>query len=110
MGDTPCVQTLPDQDGTRIIVCSGEFDIDSRDALDQALQNAHRDGATRTVLDMEHVSFADSSMLNALLVAHRRQHLVLAGPLSSQIARLFEMTGVDTALNITADLTSACTR
>ncbi|MFG2989106.1 STAS domain-containing protein [Streptomyces sp. NPDC048257] len=110
MGDTTYVQALPDQDGSRIIVCSGEFDIDTRGALDQALHAAARDGVTRTVLDMEHVSFADSSVLNTLLIAHRRQHLVLAGPLAPQIARLFEMTGVDTVLNITADLTSACTR
>ncbi|MEU8942144.1 STAS domain-containing protein [Streptomyces goshikiensis] len=110
MGDPPCVQAQPDQDGTRIIVCSGEFDIHSQGTLDQALQDAHRDGATRTVLGMEQVSFADSSVINTLLVAHRRQHLVLAGPLSPQIARLFEMTGIDAVLNITADLTSAFAR
>ncbi|MFD9359545.1 STAS domain-containing protein [Streptomyces sp. NPDC060031] len=104
------VRALPDQDGTRVIACAGEFDIDSQGVLSQALDAACRDGITRTVLDLEHVCFADSSMLNALIVAHHRQHLVLAGPLSPQVARLFEMTGTDGVLNIAADLTSARTR
>ncbi|MGW7458446.1 STAS domain-containing protein [Streptomyces sp. NPDC054797] len=110
MGDVARVRTLPDQDGIRTIVCSGEFDIGSQSALTQALNAACRDGVTRTVLDLAHVSFGDSSMLNALIIAHHRQHLVLAGPLSPQIARLFEVTGTDRVFNICADLASAASR
>ncbi|WP_411103066.1 STAS domain-containing protein [Streptomyces sp. cmx-4-9] len=109
MGDAACVQALPDRDGTRIIVCSGEFDIDSHGALAEAMNAARLDGVKRTVLDMHLVSFADSSMLNTLLVAHRRQHLVLAGPFSPQIARLLTVTGTDKVLTLAADLADACT-
>ncbi|MET9610910.1 STAS domain-containing protein [Streptomyces sp. NPDC006512] len=108
MGDLACVRALPDQDGTRIIACSGEFDIDSQDALSQALHAACHAGVTRTVLDLGRVSFVDSSVLNTLLMAHHRQHLVLAGPLAPHIARLFSVTGTDTVLNIAPDLASAC--
>lgn len=109
MGETARVQALPDRDGTRVIVCAGEFDIDTQSLLIEALDAAFRDDVTRTVLDLEQVRFADSAMLNALIIAHQRQHLVLAGPLTPSVARLFEVTGTDQVLHITADLTTART-
>ncbi|HET6860361.1 MAG TPA: STAS domain-containing protein [Streptomyces sp.] len=102
-----CVQVLPDRDGARVIVCSGEFDLDSEAVLRQALETAKSEGATRTVVDLAGVSFADSSMLNTLIRTHHRQHLVLAGPLTPQVTRLLEITGVDAVLNIAADTADA---
>ncbi|OKK22065.1 hypothetical protein AMK16_02255 [Streptomyces sp. CB00455] len=108
MSETARVQALPDQDGTRVIVCVGEFDITSTGPLREALEAAARDGVSRTVLDLVGLSFADSTLLNTLIQAHNRQHLVLAGPLSPQLARLFEVTGTDAVFHLTPDLASAC--
>lgn len=101
------VEVLPDLDGTRVIVCSGEFDIDTEGSLRRALDTAHGDGMTRTVVDLAGVSFADSCLLNTLIRAHNRQFLVLAGPLAQQVIRLLEITGTHTFFNLAADATSA---
>ncbi|MFD5102601.1 STAS domain-containing protein [Streptomyces albidochromogenes] len=104
------VEVLPDRDGTRVVVCAGEFDIDSEGLARAALDAAHRDGITTTVVDLSGVSFADSSMLNALITAHNRQHVVLAGPLGEQVLRLLEISGTDAFFNIAADATGDGTR
>ncbi|MEU9032584.1 hypothetical protein AB0D46_34780 [Streptomyces sp. NPDC048383] len=44
------------------------------------------------MLDVSGVAFADSSMLNLMLLLRRTDHLVLAGPLPSQPARLLDIT------------------
>ncbi|GAA2974815.1 STAS domain-containing protein [Streptomyces enissocaesilis] len=100
------VLMLPGRDGRRVIVCEGEFDMGSQAALRQALETAHDDGITRTVVDLAGVSFADSSMLNTLIQAHRRQHLVLAGPLTPQVSRLLEISGAYALFTIAADTAS----
>ncbi len=106
-GPSTRVLVLPGRDGTRVIVCEGEFDIDSQAVLRQALKTAHSDGVTRTVVDLAGVSFADSSMLNTLIQAHHRQHLVLAGPLAPQVTRLLEVSGTYALFTVAADTTSA---
>ncbi|WP_256096992.1 STAS domain-containing protein [Streptomyces agglomeratus] len=107
MGAAARVEVLPDMEGTRVIVCSGEFDMETEGALRQALDTAHRDGTTLTVVDLAGVSFADSSMLNTLIGAHNRQPLVLAGPLAQQVIRLLEVTGTDSFFHLAADANSA---
>ncbi|GAA1522767.1 hypothetical protein GCM10009730_33620 [Streptomyces albidochromogenes] len=99
------VEVLPDRDGTRVIVCAGEFDFDSEGLARAALDTAHRDGIATTVVDLSGVSFADSSMLNTLITAHNRQHVVLAGPLGEQVLRLLEISGTGAFFNIAADAT-----
>ncbi|MGW7195308.1 STAS domain-containing protein [Streptomyces chryseus] len=99
------VEVLPDRNGTRVIVCAGEFDIDSEGLARAALDAAHRDGIAKTVVDLAGVSFADSSMLNTLIMAHNRQHLVLAGPLHHQVLRLLEISGTASFFTIAADVT-----
>ncbi|MFD7079090.1 STAS domain-containing protein [Streptomyces sp. NPDC059918] len=78
------------QNGRRTVVClSGEFDADTIHAFREVL------GATgssmRLVVDLTGVTFADSSLLHALLDARHR--IVLAGPLPRQFRRLLDRTG-----------------
>ncbi|MFF3431959.1 STAS domain-containing protein [Streptomyces sp. NPDC002602] len=96
MGEATWVRTLPDFDGTRVIVCSGELDAATTGPLGEALKAAERDGINKTVVDLAAVSFADSALLNTLVQAHRKQRLVIAGPYRPQVARLFQITGTDT--------------
>ncbi|MFD9452579.1 STAS domain-containing protein [Streptomyces sp. NPDC059985] len=88
---------LPDEGDTWIIVCRGDFDMDTFAPFTAATQEAVADeGLRRIIVDVAQVSFADSSMLNALLTTHRRGCLILVGLLENQLARLLELTGADT--------------
>lgn len=77
----------------------GDADGDSgAPELAEALGAASRKGAPRTVVDLSATGFADSAVLHVLLQA-RLEHeragvtLVLAGPLSVTVRRLFDVTG-----------------
>ncbi|WP_411105245.1 STAS domain-containing protein [Streptomyces sp. cmx-4-9] len=108
--DSDGVLVLPDEgDGARVIVCRGEFDRDTLPPPTAALAAAVAHPSSRIIIDVAQVRFADSSMLNALLRAHRTGRLVLAGPLQRQLARLLEMTGASTVLAVTDGLSTART-
>ncbi|MFD3699669.1 STAS domain-containing protein [Streptomyces sp. NPDC058646] len=87
------VTVLQDQDGVRVIVCAGEFDQDTLPPLKAATTEAAADPALhRIVLDVSRVAFADSAMLNLMLMLLRSGRLVLAGPIPVQLDRLLEIT------------------
>ncbi len=87
------VTVLQDQDGVRVIVCAGEFDQDTLPPLKAATTEAAADPALcRIVLDVSQVAFADSAMLNLMLMLLRSGRLVLAGPIPVQLDRLLEIT------------------
>ncbi|MFJ9080449.1 STAS domain-containing protein [Streptomyces sp. NPDC102278] len=54
----------------------------------------------RVILDMSHVSFADSFLLNLLVFLHRTGRLILAGPLPGRVTQLLRLTGMDAVLTI----------
>ncbi|MER6216233.1 STAS domain-containing protein [Streptomyces sp. NPDC001674] len=78
-------------DGARVIVCSGEFDIDTSQLLLDACRQVP--GEAPVVVDVGQVSFADSSFLNALVQLRKMRPLTLRGPLPHQFHRLMEVTG-----------------
>lgn len=87
------VEVRPDEDGVRVIVCVGEFDQDTLLPLRTSGARAAADlDVRRIVLDVSRVAFADSSMLNEMLLLLRTGRLVLAGPLPDQLARLLDLT------------------
>ncbi|MFD3679095.1 STAS domain-containing protein [Streptomyces sp. NPDC058613] len=91
---------LPEEDdGVRVITCSGAFDQATLEPLRQACAPTLADPAVRRiVLDVSRVTFADSSMLNTMLhLLHllRTSSLVLAGPLPRTLARVLELTQAD---------------
>ncbi|MFD3682753.1 STAS domain-containing protein [Streptomyces sp. NPDC058613] len=106
--DSDGVLVLPDEGDTRIIVCQGDFDMDTLAPFTAATQEAVADeGVRRIIIDVAQVTFADSSMLNVLLTTHRCGCLILVGPLQDQLARLLELTGADTVFTITGSLETA---
>ncbi|WP_411103013.1 STAS domain-containing protein [Streptomyces sp. cmx-4-9] len=91
-------------DGITVVRVHGDLDDDSTPALTRALTVAAESGSSRTVVDLSEVAFSDSSALHALLTAHRAHTatgtlLVLAGPLQSAVARLFEVTRTKAAFH-----------
>ncbi|OKK16335.1 hypothetical protein AMK16_25705 [Streptomyces sp. CB00455] len=102
------VEVLPDEDGTRVIVCRGAFDMDTLAPLTEATHAATADPTVRRIiLDMAQVTFVDSYMLNLLVRAHRTGRLVLAGPLPEQVTQLLRLTGADAVFTICDNLPHA---
>ncbi|MFC1418131.1 hypothetical protein [Streptacidiphilus cavernicola] len=58
--------------------------------------------------DLSGVEFADCSLLNTLLLARSRRHLVLAGPLPHEVRRLFDLTSTAAVFGFAPDTTAAC--
>ncbi|MFK0222916.1 STAS domain-containing protein [Streptomyces vinaceus] len=101
------VQRLPDENGTRIILCAGEFDFFTTPPLAEEFTEARARLIHRVILDVSQITFADSVFLNTLVLGHRTLALVLAGPVPTHLAQLLALTRLDTLLTIAPDLLAA---
>ncbi|MFF3431468.1 STAS domain-containing protein [Streptomyces sp. NPDC002602] len=88
------VRVQPDDNGVRVIVCAGEFDAETLGPLNTAATRAIDDPQVkRIVLDVTDIRFADSTMLNVMLLLLHTGRLVLAGTVPPQLGRLLDVTG-----------------
>ena len=84
------------------IVLTGEADLLGAPAIEAALEDASASEADRIIIDLQNLTFIDSSGLQALITGHelcraRGQELrVLPGP--ENVQRVFELTGMNEAL------------
>jgi anti-anti-sigma factor len=90
--------------GTLVITLEGEADMSTAVKFNESFFSAARSGMRRVVADLTDVSFIDTTMLNALVVGHRRmvrdhgQFLVVChGP---RVSRVLEITGLGQILNV----------
>src|SRR5215207_6613235 len=103
--------TIEHGDGTVVVALAGEIDLYRAPQIEQALEEAAALGikqglgrARTLVVDLQAVTFLDSTMLGLLIAANRRQGaqggdlLILAGPQTPMSA--FEVTGFDRLLSI----------
>ncbi|MFD8211493.1 STAS domain-containing protein [Streptomyces sp. NPDC059695] len=80
--------------GTALLQATGEFDTDSVTCLHQALADAIDEGATCLRVDLASIAFGDVALVDTLLRAQEGPaRLVMVGPLSGYLRRLFELTG-----------------
>ncbi|MCX5079366.1 STAS domain-containing protein [Streptomyces sp. NBC_00513] len=87
------VRVLPDENGVRVIVCVGDFDAETLGSLKAASTAAIDDPRVRRiVLDVGAITFADSSMLNVMILLLNTGRLVLAGTVPPQLGRLLDVT------------------
>ncbi|WP_432061023.1 STAS domain-containing protein [Streptomyces sp. S1] len=93
--------------GAPVVVARGSYDMQTIAPLATALRAA-AEGRPRVVLDVSAVTFADSSFLNLLILAHRTTDLRLAGP-TTPVRRILELTGVDTVLKVRSTVEDAAT-
>jgi anti-anti-sigma factor len=81
-----------------VVVPTGELDLATAPALEDALGRAFEDGSGRVVLDLRELEFIDSSGLRTLLTARRRaeeanaQFSLVAG--HRALERTLEIAGV----------------
>jgi len=83
---------------TVVISVSGELDLASSPALEEALEQASSSDASLVIVDLRNLEFMDSTGLSVLVRAHQRaaqtsQRFGLAGG-SQQVQRLLSLTGV----------------
>ena len=90
--------------GTFVIAVEGEADMSTAVKFNESFFSAARSGIRRVVADLTDVSFIDTTMLNALVVGHRRMvrddgcfAVVCSGP---RIARVLEITGLGQILDV----------
>ncbi|MGE5746710.1 MAG: STAS domain-containing protein [Solirubrobacterales bacterium] len=94
---TFAIRTGPEWDAT-VITVSGELDLASADRLDEAIRHAEESTTTRwVVVDLEDLSFLDSTGLNVLLEARRRarengDRLRFVRSRHDQVKRLLSLT------------------
>jgi anti-sigma B factor antagonist len=94
-----------------VVTLSGEVDLHTAPALEQALEGVLGLGGTSVALDLADVSFVDSTTLGVLLRYHERfrnrgGQLVVVTT-DRRVLRTFEVTGLDRLLEIERRLANA---
>jgi anti-anti-sigma factor len=90
--------------GTFVIAVEGEADMSTAVKFNESFFSAARSGIRRVVADLSDVTFIDTTMLNALVVGHRRMvrdhgrfAVVCNGP---RVSRVLEITGLGQILDV----------
>ncbi|HWH11871.1 MAG TPA: STAS domain-containing protein [Solirubrobacteraceae bacterium] len=95
------ISTVQDDNGVRVVV-EGELDLSTAPLLDAALIATEATPATTITLDIDGVSFIDSTGLRTLLEAHARSqqdgNRIRLTRGSPQAQRLFALAAVDDVL------------
>ena len=96
--------TTTSQDGTTRIELAGELDIATAPELENVLETRFADPGADLVLDLQGVTFLDSSGLRAVLVASRaakdagRRLVVVPG--DGQVLRVIRLARVEDRLDL----------
>src|SRR3954467_8746306 len=92
------------ESGTCVIVVDGEADMTTAVKFNESFFSAARSGIRRVVADLTGVRFIDTTMLNALVVGHRRMvrdrgrfAVVCNG---SNVTRVLDITGLRQFLDV----------
>src|ERR671928_1301405 len=90
--------------GLLVIAVEGEADMSTAVKFNESFFSAARSGMRRVIADLTNVSFIDTTMLNALVVGHRRMvrdhgcfAVVCSGP---RVNRVLEITGLGQILSV----------
>jgi anti-sigma B factor antagonist len=93
------VQTRQAENGATVVAPTGRLDVAGAPALKDAISEALKNGQPRVVLDMEGVSFVDSTGLGSVIAALKQIRssqgdLRLAAP-NQQVRVVLELTTLD---------------
>ncbi|MFD7797432.1 STAS domain-containing protein [Streptomyces sp. NPDC059759] len=98
------------QAGTRVLVLSGEIDLESSVLLHEAI-TAHGDALPRVVLDLAAVTFMDSSGIRVLAAAHLAVQSddgwIRLVALTPPVRRVVDIVGLDTIIPCYSTLAQA---
>lgn len=98
-------------DNRVVITATGELDVSSSTILKSELSDHIAQGRTNVIIDMSNVTFVDSSGLSVLVTGLKRTvesggslRLVIT---ADSVLRIFQITALDQAFDIFADLEAA---
>jgi len=105
------VQTRQTEGGVTVVAPTGRLDVAGAPALKDAMSGLAQNGAPKVVLDMEAVSFVDSTGLGSVIAAlkqirNRQGELRLAAP-NQQVRVVLELTTLDKVFPYFATLEDA---
>nr|CAK50918.1 putative anti-sigma factor antagonist [Streptomyces ambofaciens]CAK51156.1 putative anti-sigma factor antagonist [Streptomyces ambofaciens] len=94
--------------GAWVVSARGPYDMSTVTPLADALDTAAKEHP-KVVLDASGITFADSALLNLLILTHQAADFRVAAP-AQQLKRLLQLTAADTILKIreTVDEAAAC--
>lgn len=99
--------------GPRLVLeLVGEHDLSTAGGLRDALDRALAEGAS-VVVDLSAVTFVDSSVIGALVSAHRRaaaegRTVALVAPAAGAAARVLDLLGARSVLAVVESRAQAC--
>ncbi|MET8957515.1 STAS domain-containing protein [Streptomyces sp. NPDC004129] len=100
-------------DGITVVTAAGEIDHANTGALIQALALDGLGDRPRVVVDMRHVTFMDSSGINALIAAHRdltqADGWLRLSEVQGSVLRALQIVGLDTLIPCCPSLREALT-
>lgn len=107
------VQTRQSDNGVTIVAPTGRLDVAGAPSLREAVSEAVRTGSPRVVIDMEGISFVDSTGLGSVIAAlkqvrSREGELRLAAP-NQQVRVVLELTTLDRVFPYYATVEEALT-
>jgi anti-sigma B factor antagonist len=105
------VQTRQTEGGVTVVAPTGRLDVAGAPALKDAISELAQNGPPRVVIDMEGVSFVDSTGLGSVIAAlkqirNRQGELRLAAP-NQQVRVVLELTTLDKVFPYFATLEEA---
>ena len=107
------VETRPADNGVTVLAPTGRLDIAGAPALKEAIGEAVKNGPPKVVIDMEGVSFVDSTGLGSVIAAlkqirNSQGELRLAAP-NQQVRVVLELTTLDRVFPYYATVEEALT-
>lgn len=107
----PLTTSVLYDEGVALLALEGELDLAVSGLLDAAVQRLLEDRQRLVVLDIGGLSFCDSSGLGALLRSSRTLReaggACLVAGARGPVARLLEITSMEQAMSVVADVQSA---
>jgi anti-sigma B factor antagonist len=107
------VETRPADNGVTVLAPTGRLDVAGAPALKEAIGEAVKNGPPKVVIDMEGVSFVDSTGLGSVIAAlkqirNSQGELRLAAP-NQQVRVVLELTTLDRVFPYYATVEEALT-
>lgn len=114
IGQVAPLPATPRREAATVLRLEGEFDLSNVGLLEEAMSEAFAQGSTNLVLDLSRVTFLDATMLNMVVLGHKRSLMrngsfALVRPCAAAW-RPFALTGVDRTLRVFDSLADALER